>query len=79
MSSGPWFLAVLEPPADSRCVIMRFDHDGSRDAEGFYWRAEHAWYRSDGSKKRSNAVHPVMWSEKPATTPPPSDNEAKGE
>lgn len=60
--NGGW-TSVDTPPDNCRRVLMRFDDDGSRDCEGFYWRAERAWYRSEGSKARRNAVHPVKWME----------------
>lgn len=63
-SPDGWFSAGL-PPSSSRCVIMRFDDDGSRDCEGFYWHSENAWYRSEGSKAKRHSVHPVRWMEKP--------------
>lgn len=63
-SPDGWFDAGL-PPLNCRRVVMRFDDDGSRDCEGFYWAAEGAWYKSEGSKARRNAVHPVRWQEKP--------------
>ena len=60
---GGWFDAKL-PPANCRRVVMRFDDDGRRDCEGFYWSPEGAWYKSEGSKARWNSVHPVRWKEK---------------
>jgi len=51
------------PPDSSRNVMLRFDEDGSRDCEGFFWRAERSWYKQAGSKARRNAVHPVQWQE----------------
>ena len=54
---------VFLPPMNSRTVMLRFDDDGGRDCRGFYWRPEHAWYKSDGSKARRAAVHPVKWRE----------------
>jgi hypothetical protein len=52
-----------EPPDTSRRVILRFGDDGWRDSEGFYWRAEGAWYLSEGSKARRHSVHPTHWAE----------------
>lgn len=43
---------------------MRFGDNGERDCEGFYWSAERAWYKSEGSKARRNAVRPTHWAEK---------------
>jgi hypothetical protein len=62
-SPDGWFDVGL-PPANCRRVVMRFDDDGSRDCEGFYWSPEGAWYKSEGSKARRNSVHPVRWQEK---------------
>ena len=57
-----WKPATVSPE-DSRCVMMRFDYDGQRDSVGFYWNAEGLWYMQHGSKRRTNAVHPVLWRE----------------
>lgn len=62
-TDADWFDAML-PPANCRSVVMRFDDDGSRDCEGFYWAPERAWYKSKGSKSKRHAVHPVRWREK---------------
>ena len=43
---------------------MRFGDNGERDTEGFYWSAEGAWYKSEGSKARRNSVHPTHWADK---------------
>ena len=52
-----------QPPDTSRTVMMRFDETGERDATGFYWRPEGAWYRNPGSKAKRNSVHPLQWRE----------------
>lgn len=58
------WIPVSNPPSTCRTVRLRFDDDGQRDTDGFYWRVEGAWYKSEGSKNRKAAVHPVAWSEK---------------
>ena len=55
--------SYMEPPNDSRRVRLRFGDDGERDCDGFWWSHEKAWYMSDGSKRRKNAVHPTHWAE----------------
>jgi hypothetical protein len=52
-----------QPPGTSRRVMLRFDDSGGLDATGFYWRAEGAWYRSNGSKAKHKSVHPIQWRE----------------
>jgi hypothetical protein len=64
MAVGSLWQSSQVPPDNSRCVILRFDDDGQRDCEGFYWRAEGAWYKSAGSKARKAAVHPTKWRDK---------------
>lgn len=63
MTHNPWYSAS-SPPDTSRTVVLRFDEDGSRDCEGFYWRAEGSWYKSQGGKAKRNAVHPTSWKER---------------
>lgn len=60
----PEWQPAAPPPDNSRTVVMRFDDEGSRDCEGFYWRPHGCWYKSYGSKGRKAAVHPVAWRER---------------
>lgn len=62
MSDDRW-TPSSQPPDTSRTVMLRFDADGSRDAHGFYWRVEGAWYKSQGSKAKRKSVHPIAWRE----------------
>lgn len=62
MTDDGWEPAAI-PPANARRVMLRFDYDGQRDCEGFYWRPERSWYLSKVSKAKKHAVHPIAWRE----------------
>ena len=48
-------------PDTSRIVLCEMA-DGS-SVRAFYWRPENRWYREHGSKKKSQAIQPLRWSE----------------
>ena len=58
---GTIWIDASTPPDDSRRVWLRFQ-DGTF-CEGFWWRGEKLWYKSEGSKAKRNAVVPTHWQE----------------
>jgi len=57
------YRSAATPPDTCRSVILNFGDNGERDCVGFWWAIEKSWYKRDGSKRRSNAVHPTRWKE----------------
>lgn len=56
----PKWNPVSNPPDNSRVVVALVN---DTPVEAFYWRAEGLWYRKHGSKRRSKAILPSVWSE----------------
>ena len=56
----PKWKSVNDPPDNSRVVVALVD---DTPINAFYWRAEGLWYATTGSKRRSKAIHPTVWSE----------------
>ena len=62
MSDKTWN-PYLEPPSDTRTVMLRFDPDGNRDRQGFYWHDFGVYARSETNARRLKFVHPTHWRE----------------
>lgn len=60
-----WIPVKMRLPKDSQTVLLNFGDDGTLNTTGFYWKPEGSWYKSESSKGKRNAVHPVYWAKKP--------------
>lgn len=61
--SGEHWHSYIEPPDDTRSVVLRFGLDGGMDRIGIYSKEFDSYALSEQSARQHRFAHPTHWKE----------------